>query len=698
MKKKIIMFSVLAALLTANSSYALVSAHDASNKDKLEPKNEEFVKEETTKVSGETKVQSIKFEYGLFNKLGEVEKFVPNNEELIIDPSLPFYGISTSLELDAQLINPLKILYRDETGNWLEQNQLTGAKITGIKYEISPEFEKDYDFNFLVKTSGKWESLINKELVLDTPLEAIKINVQPKVKVDSNKNQTPIIDEQKPVIDNEKKKENINNKEKESDEIKPSLTYDSHVECVGWQPAVNEGEMAGTMGKGLRLEALKLHLGDTKNGDIEGQAHVQNKGWLNYQKSGNIVGSMGEGLRLEGLKLRLTGKLKEEYNVYYRVYAEGFGWYGWAKNGELAGSVGCNRGIEAVEIKLLPKDEKFNTEGASYGTNKYVPGAERLVYTSHVQNMGWLNPTVSHNMTGTTGRGLRMEAFQLQELPATITSKGNITYQAHVQNVGWQNPVSAGEVAGTTGQGLRMEAIRFNLTPYLAKYYDIYYRAHISGYGWLGWAHNGRIAGSVGCARQVEAIQVMLYPKRGNCPITPELRSYIKKNFYYKDYGHGFAGKRPSGWKPKGVVIHNTAGAGDTALGYLQSFIPGRVHANQMDLGYTHYYIDRFNVVQVAKTEDAAWHTANADGNTNYIGYEVCDSKGNANNFMANEQAVFRQAAEDLKVWGLSPNRSTVRIHREFTQTACPHRTWELHGRNTNVVKDYIISQIRRYM
>lgn len=167
--------------------------------------------------------------------------------------------------------------------------------------------------------------------------------------------------------------------------------------------------------------------------------------------------------------------------------------------------------------------------------------------------------------------------------------------------------------------------------------------------------------------------------------------------FYFKDYGKGFAGARGS-WKPKGVVIHNTAGKGDTALGYLNSVIPNRVRNEQMQLGYTHYYIDSQNVVQVADTRDGAWHTANAEGNMNYVGYEVCDSYGAEKDFLANEQATFKQIAEDMNFWGIKPNRNTVRLHREFYATACPHRSWELHGKDVNKVKDYFISQIKKYM
>lgn len=63
-----------------------------------------------------------------------------------------------------------------------------------------------------------------------------------------------------------------------------------------------------------------------------------------------------------------------------------------------------------------------------------------------------------------------------------------------------------------------------------------------------------------------------------------------------------------------------------------------------------------------------------------------------------------------LKKWGLPANRNTVRLHVEFSNTACPHRSAELHtGWNPTTqgllpkgqqikLKDYFIKQIRAYM
>ena len=163
-----------------------------------------------------------------------------------------------------------------------------------------------------------------------------------------------------------------------------------------------------------------------------------------------------------------------------------------------------------------------------------------------------------------------------------------------------------------------------------------------------------------------------------------------------KSVCRGVAGKRVG--NVKGVVIHNDAGAiGATAELYVKRL--ESMTNKQLENGFAHYYIDRNTVARVEDTYNKAWHTANADGNANYIGYEVCQSLGASDkDFLANEQATFKQVAEDLKFYGLKANRDTVRLHREFVATACPHRSWELHGKSINSVKDYFIAQINKYM
>lgn len=158
----------------------------------------------------------------------------------------------------------------------------------------------------------------------------------------------------------------------------------------------------------------------------------------------------------------------------------------------------------------------------------------------------------------------------------------------------------------------------------------------------------------------------------------------------------GIAGKRAG--NPKGVVIHNDYGA-MTAKEYI-TWLIRRKNAGQLNLGFAHYYIDRNTIVRIEDTYNKAWHTANNDGNANYIGFEVVQSYYNIISddlFRENEAMVFRQAAEDLQYYKLPINRNTVRLHKEFSSTSCPHRSSDLHLQAINAVKDYFISQVAYY-
>ena len=103
-------------------------------------------------------------------------------------------------------------------------------------------------------------------------------------------------------------------------------------------------------------------------------------------------------------------------------------------------------------------------------------------------------------------------------------------------------------------------------------------------------------------------------------------------------------------------------------------------------------------VFRAENTYNCAWHCGNSYWNTWALSYEVCDSYGDREKFLRSEQECFKQVAEDMKYYGLTPNRDTVRLHQEVFATACPHRSMELHGNNVNKVKDYFISQIKKYM
>lgn len=250
----------------------------------------------------------------------------------------------------------------------------------------------------------------------------------------------------------------------------------------------------------------------TLSGGVEYEAHVQNIGWQGKRSNGAMAGTSGRALRVEAVRMRLTGELADRYDLYYRAHVQNLGWLDWAKNGSEAGSAGAAYRVECLEVRLVPK----NAAAPGAAAVPYVPSAG-LQYRVHVQNIGDQGMRSGGATAGTTGRALRLENIRIS-VPGNAAVKGGVQYRTHVQNIGWQNWVSDGAEGGTHGRSLRMEAISIKLTGDLAKYYDVYYRVHAQNFGWLGWAKNGQDAGTAGYGYRLEALQVKLVAKGGTAP------------------------------------------------------------------------------------------------------------------------------------------------------------------------------------
>lgn len=137
-----------------------------------------------------------------------------------------------------------------------------------------------------------------------------------------------------------------------------TISYQTHVQNIGWQNLVSNGTFSGTSGKGLRLEGLKINLKNQScSGGIKYQTHVQNIGWQDVVNSGQISGTTGKSLRLEAMRISLTGDIAKNYDIYYRVHVQNYGWLGWAKNGQSAGSEGMKLRMEGMQIVLVKKGE-----------------------------------------------------------------------------------------------------------------------------------------------------------------------------------------------------------------------------------------------------------------------------------------------------------------------------------------------------
>ena len=274
--------------------------------------------------------------------------------------------------------------------------------------------------------------------------------------------------------------------------------YQAHVATIGWQSSVSDGATAGTTGRALPLEALRLSVaGDRLSGDILWRGQVQDIGWQPWTTSASPIGTTGLGLRLEAFELRLTGDLASHYSIRYRAHVENVGWQPYVMDGATAGTVGRGLRMEAVSIELVPK----------------VAPAFTAVYAAHVQNLGWMANVSDGTVAGTTGLALRVEALRLNVSSTAYT--GDIEWRGHVQNIGWQPWTTSANPIGTIGQGLRLEAFEIRLTGEMANHYSIYYRAHVQDFGWQQWVADGGMAGTSGMGKRIEAVQILLAPRTG---------------------------------------------------------------------------------------------------------------------------------------------------------------------------------------
>ncbi len=144
-------------------------------------------------------------------------------------------------------------------------------------------------------------------------------------------------------------------------EVSASLTYKVHSQTYGWMNPVtvtpgkcDSSTILGTVGKSKRLEAMTIDLeAQGVTGGVTYKSHVQGIGWQNAVTNGEITGTEGQNKRMEAITIELTGQIASYYDIYYRVHVQKLGWLDWAKNGQKAGTEGGRLRIEAVQICLV---------------------------------------------------------------------------------------------------------------------------------------------------------------------------------------------------------------------------------------------------------------------------------------------------------------------------------------------------------
>ena len=297
----------------------------------------------------------------------------------------------------------------------------------------------------------------------------------------------------------------------EEPEKEPSISYTTHIQDIGWQNQVKDGEMAGTEGQAKRLEAIKITLKDLSGVKIKYQTHIQDIGWQDWKYDGTLAGTEGQSKRLEAIKIELEEN--DKYSIMYRVHIQDIGWQDWRYDGEKAGTEGQSKRLEAIQIKIVEKQTSISAN-----------------YSVHVQDIGWQNWKAEEKIAGTEGQSKRLEAIKIELL--TNIKNLKLKYRVHIQDIGWQDWKDSEEMAGTEGQSKRVEAIQIKLEN--TQDYSIEYRVHVQDIGWQDWVKDGEISGTEGQSKRLEAIQIRIISKENDSDLQEEPKFERQEGTYGK--------------------------------------------------------------------------------------------------------------------------------------------------------------------
>ena len=266
------------------------------------------------------------------------------------------------------------INYRTHVSNigwqgWKTSGQIAGTTgralaIEAVQIKLTGGYEKNYDIYYRVHVKNiGWMNWVKNGATAGTTGRALRAEaIQIRIVIKSGSSVSP---------------------------TKPSLTYKSHCQDIGWQNNVKENAVSGTTGKAKRLEALVINLKNSKgNNGVQYCAHVSDIGWQGWKNSGQTAGTTGKAKAIEAIKIKLTGGNENNFDIYYRVHVADMGWLGWAKNGEMAGTTGGAIRAEAIQIKLVNKGTPIDTGGAAY----YKIEGTRQIKLQHHMTMSLKQP------------------------------------------------------------------------------------------------------------------------------------------------------------------------------------------------------------------------------------------------------------------------------------------------------------------
>lgn len=125
----------------------------------------------------------------------------------------------------------------------------------------------------------------------------------------------------------------------------PDISYKVHVAQKGWQESKINGEVAGTKGEALAIEAFVAEA----DVQIQYKGHIQDKGDTEWFKNGEMLGTVGESKRLEEITIKC-----DSHKLKVSAHIESIGDVSYSEGNEVViGTRGKALRLEALTIQFL---------------------------------------------------------------------------------------------------------------------------------------------------------------------------------------------------------------------------------------------------------------------------------------------------------------------------------------------------------
>lgn len=120
------------------------------------------------------------------------------------------------------------------------------------------------------------------------------------------------------------------------------ITYQSHIQDIGWQEVVSSGAISGTTGKSKQIEAIKIN-----SSQIQYRVHMKDKGWGAWCTNGQVAGTTGESRRIEAIEFKSNRKMTAQGHV------QDIGWQSEKTGTDITiGTTGRSLRLEAFKLKF----------------------------------------------------------------------------------------------------------------------------------------------------------------------------------------------------------------------------------------------------------------------------------------------------------------------------------------------------------